>query len=176
MTIAPTANAPALDGMRDAARRLDVAAHNVANASTQPFAPLRPDGTTDATDSLDMPTEMVAVATAPIVYTANAQVVRANDRMVGSRVPSTRWSSWPGRRSARAVAVSEWRSDHAKTSTAAPSDASWTATFAAGEGRSSARRSAAVPARFAAMSGAMRCEPQRSCSFVASRASSASCS
>jgi flagellar basal body rod protein FlgG len=84
MTIAPPANASALDGMRDAAHRLDVAAHNVANADTQPFAPLRPDGTTDATDSLDMPTEMVAVATAPLVYSANAQIVRAQDRMVGS--------------------------------------------------------------------------------------------
>ena len=84
MTIAPPANASAFDGMRDAAHRLDVAAHNVANADTQPFAPLRADGTTDATDSLDMPTEMVAVATAPIVYSANAQIVRAEDRMVGS--------------------------------------------------------------------------------------------
>jgi flagellar basal body rod protein FlgG len=70
--------------MRDAAHSLDVAAHNVANASTEPFAPLRPDGTTDATDTLDLPTQMVAVATAPIVYAANAQVVRANDAMTGS--------------------------------------------------------------------------------------------
>ena len=84
MTIAARATAFALDGMRDAAHRLDVAAHNVANADTQPFAPLRPDGTTDATDTLDMPTEMVAVATAPLVYSANAQIVRAEDRMVGS--------------------------------------------------------------------------------------------
>ena len=84
MTIAPPANASARDGMHDAAHRLDVAAHNVANADTQPFAPLRPDGTTDATDALDMPTEMVAVATAPLVYGANAQIVRAQDRMVGS--------------------------------------------------------------------------------------------
>ena len=84
MTIAPPATASALDGMRDAAHRLDVASHNVANANTQPFAPLRPDGTTDATDTVDMPTEMVAVATAPIVYSANAQIVRAQDRMVGS--------------------------------------------------------------------------------------------
>jgi flagellar basal body rod protein FlgG len=84
MTIAAPATASALDGMRDAAHRLDVAAHNVANADTQPFAPLRPDGTTDATDTLDMPTEMVAVGTAPLVYSANAQVVRAQDGMVGS--------------------------------------------------------------------------------------------
>jgi flagellar basal body rod protein FlgG len=84
MTIAPPATASALDGMRDAAHRLDVASHSVANVSTQPFAPLRPDGTTDATDTVDMPTEMVAVATAPIVYGANAQIVRAQDRMVGS--------------------------------------------------------------------------------------------
>jgi flagellar hook protein FlgE len=84
MTIAPPATSSALNGMRDAAHRLDVASYNVANADTQPFAPMRPDGTTDATDTVDMPTEMVAVATAPIVYTANAQVVRAQDRMTGS--------------------------------------------------------------------------------------------
>ena len=35
----------------------------------------------------------------------------------------------------------------------------------------SARRSSAVPARFDAMRGAMRCEPQRSCSLAASTAS-----
>jgi len=61
-----------------------VAAHNVANANTQPFAPLRPDGTTDSTDSPNLPTQVVAIATAPIVYAANAQIVRANDRMIGS--------------------------------------------------------------------------------------------
>jgi flagellar basal body rod protein FlgG len=70
--------------MHDAERKLDVAAHNVANANTQPFAPLRPDGTTDSTDTLDLPTQMVAIATAPIVYTANAQVVRAAETMTGS--------------------------------------------------------------------------------------------
>jgi flagellar basal body rod protein FlgG len=84
MTIAPPSTTSALAGMHDAERRLDVAAHNVANANTQPFAPLRPDGTTDATDTLDLPTQMVALATAPIVYTANAQVVRAADTMTGS--------------------------------------------------------------------------------------------
>ena len=80
----PPATASALTGMHDATNRLDVAAHNIANASTEPFAPLRPDGTTDSTDTLDFPTQMVAVATAPIVYAANAQIVRANDRMIGS--------------------------------------------------------------------------------------------
>jgi hypothetical protein len=50
----------------------------------EPFAPLRPDGSLDAPDTLDMPTEMVAVATAPIVYAANARVVRAQDTVLGS--------------------------------------------------------------------------------------------
>jgi flagellar basal body rod protein FlgG len=81
MTVAPPAPVSALAGMGGAAQTLDVAAHNVANANTQPFAPLRPDGTTDATDTVDLPTQMVAIATAPIVYAANAQVVRADDRM-----------------------------------------------------------------------------------------------
>jgi flagellar hook protein FlgE len=84
MNVAAPSTVSALNGMHDASRRLDVAAHNVANANTEPYAPLRPDGTTDATDTLDLPTEMVAVATAPIVYAANAQVVRASDRMIGS--------------------------------------------------------------------------------------------
>jgi flagellar basal body rod protein FlgG len=84
MTVSPPATVSALAGMHDASNRLDVAAHNVANANTTPFAPLRPDGTTDAGDTVDLPTEMVAVATAPIVYAWNAQVVRAADTMQGS--------------------------------------------------------------------------------------------
>jgi flagellar basal body rod protein FlgG len=86
MNVTPPGTMSALAGMHDASRTLDVAAHNVANANTAPFAPLRPDGTTDATDTLDFPTktQMVAVATAPIVYAANAQVVRAADTMTGS--------------------------------------------------------------------------------------------
>jgi flagellar basal body rod protein FlgG len=86
MTVAPPATFSALAGMRTAARGLDVAAHNIANTSTQPFAPLRPDGTLDAPDTLDMPTEMVAVATAPLVYAANAQVVRADNATRGALV------------------------------------------------------------------------------------------
>jgi flagellar basal body rod protein FlgG len=84
MTVAPPSTVSALAGMQDAAHGLDVAAHNVANANTEPFAPMRPDGTTDSTDTLDLPTQMVAVATAPIVYAANAQVMRATDAMAGS--------------------------------------------------------------------------------------------
>jgi flagellar basal body rod protein FlgG len=86
MTVAPPTSVSALAGMRDAAQRLDVAAHNVANVNTQPFAPLRPDGTTDATDTADLPTQMVAVVTAPIVYAANARVMRADDQMRGTLV------------------------------------------------------------------------------------------
>jgi flagellar basal body rod protein FlgG len=84
MQIAPPSTVSAVAGMRDAQTRFDVAAHNVANANTAPFAPLRPDGTTDATDTMDLPTQMVAVATAPVVYAANAQVVRAADSITGS--------------------------------------------------------------------------------------------
>jgi flagellar basal body rod protein FlgG len=84
MNVAPPSTASALAGMHDASSRLDVAAHNVANVSADPVAPLRPDGTTDATDTVDLPTQMVAVATAPIVYAANAQIIRASDRMTAS--------------------------------------------------------------------------------------------
>jgi flagellar basal body rod protein FlgC len=84
MTVSPPATVSALAGMHDASNRLDVAAHNIANANIAPSAPLRPDGITDSTDTPDLPTEMVAVATAPIVYAANAQVVRAANTMQGS--------------------------------------------------------------------------------------------
>ena len=90
MNVAPPSTQSALAGMHDASQRLDLAAHNIANmntepaAQTAPTAPLRPDGTTDATDTPDRPTQMVAVATAPLVSAAHAQIVRANDRMLGS--------------------------------------------------------------------------------------------
>jgi|1186.fasta_scaffold111061_2 hypothetical protein len=84
MNVAPPSTVSALAGMQTASHSLDVAAHNVANANTEAFAPLRANGTTGATESLDLPTQMVSVATAPIVYAANAQVVRAGDQMTGS--------------------------------------------------------------------------------------------
>jgi len=84
MTVSPPATVSALAGMHDASNRLDVAAHTIASANTAPSAPLRPDGSTDSTDTVDLPTQMVAVATAPIVYSFNAQVVRAADTMRGS--------------------------------------------------------------------------------------------
>jgi hypothetical protein len=58
MNVAPPSTVCALAGMHDASNRLDVAAHNVANANTEPFAPLRPDGTTDANVTRDLPTQM----------------------------------------------------------------------------------------------------------------------
>ena len=125
---------------------------------------------------------MLASATAPSIGTAGARTQAARSARsisssaarptsswasLGSRVPTARWSSWPGRRSARATRVPRWRSDQAKTSTAAPAAASWTPSCAACPGRSTARRRSAAPARLAASSGARRCEPQRSCSLAA---------
>ena len=57
-------------------------------------------------------------------------------RSSGSRVPSRRWISKPGRRSALAVRVSLLRSHHANTSTAAAVEAIVTAPAASGPGRS----------------------------------------
>ena len=57
-------------------------------------------------------------------------------RSSGSRVPTTRWISKPGRRIARAVRDSLLRSHQAKTSTAAAVEASATALPASGPGRS----------------------------------------
>jgi flagellar hook protein FlgE len=70
----------ALRGMSDAARRMDVAAHNVANVSTEDFAPLRSDGGQGEAGTMDLASELVdATMLAPIAYTANATVIRAAD-------------------------------------------------------------------------------------------------
>jgi len=56
---------------------MDVAAHNVANMSTDAFAPLRADGTQGTVGSLDLVDELVqATMLAPIAYKANATVAR----------------------------------------------------------------------------------------------------
>ena len=64
-------------GMTDAGRQMDVAAHNIANVSTEPFAPLRADGSQGEVGSLDLASELVdATILAPIAYAANATVLR----------------------------------------------------------------------------------------------------
>ena len=70
----------AVRGMSDASRRMDVAAHNIANVSTEPIAPLREDGSQGAVGSIDLGSELVeATMLAPIAYAANASVIRATD-------------------------------------------------------------------------------------------------
>jgi flagellar hook protein FlgE len=70
----------AVRGMTDAGRRMDAAAHNIANVSTEPFAPLRADGTQGDVGSADLATDLVeATMLAPIAYAANASVIRAAD-------------------------------------------------------------------------------------------------
>ncbi len=86
-------------------------------------------------------------------------------RSSGSRVPNARCSSYPGFLSALETGESMWRSLHAKTSTAAAVAASETTPPASGVGFSIARLSSSVPTTLAAIIGAIRCEPQRSCSF-----------
>jgi flagellar basal body rod protein FlgC len=69
-------------GMSAAGRRMDTAAHNVANLSTEPFAPLRADGTQGPVGSLDLVDELIeATMLAPIAYTANAAVARTAAEM-----------------------------------------------------------------------------------------------
>jgi flagellar basal body rod protein FlgG len=81
----------AVSGMQAASLQLDVAANNVANLSTPGFQPSAValssgaggvnaqviPGTTPGTDLL---TEMVTLITAPILYDANARVVRLADQ------------------------------------------------------------------------------------------------
>ena len=70
----------AAQGMAGAARRFDVAAHNIANVSTEPFAPLRADGARGPEGSMDVASEIVdATMLAPAAYTANATVLRVAD-------------------------------------------------------------------------------------------------
>jgi flagellar hook protein FlgE len=58
----------AVRGMTAAGRRMDVAAQNIANVSTEP------------SDSSDLATDLVdATILAPIAYAANASVIRAAD-------------------------------------------------------------------------------------------------
>jgi flagellar basal body rod protein FlgC len=71
--------------MTDASRRLDVAAHNVANMSTEPFSPLRPDGSQGPEGTMDLASEMVeGTILAPATYGANAAMFRAADETRGS--------------------------------------------------------------------------------------------
>jgi len=83
MQVSPgSALSSAARGIADAAGRLDTAAHNIANISTEPFAPLRADGSQGAVGSLDVVSEIVdATMLAPIAYTANATVARTAAQM-----------------------------------------------------------------------------------------------
>jgi hypothetical protein len=83
--IAP-ASASAVWGMADAGRRFDVAAHNVANVSTEPFAPLRADGGGHgAVGSMDVASELVSGAMlAPAAYSLNATMFRVADETRGA--------------------------------------------------------------------------------------------
>ncbi|HWK29160.1 MAG TPA: hypothetical protein VNS09_21540 [Solirubrobacter sp.] len=82
--IAPAATSAAL-GMRDAATRFDTAAHNVANVSTTPFAPLRPDASRGAEGTNDVAAELVGgTILAPAAYSANATMARVADETRGA--------------------------------------------------------------------------------------------
>jgi flagellar hook protein FlgE len=83
MQITPAINSSVL-GMAAADRRFDTAAHNVANMSTEPFSPLREDGSQGAEGSMDLATELVeGTIVAPAAYTANAAMFRTADETRG---------------------------------------------------------------------------------------------
>jgi hypothetical protein len=70
----------AVSGMALARQRYDAAAHNIANVSTAPFAPLRPDGTHGPEGTADGVSDLVdGTILAPAAYTANATVARVTD-------------------------------------------------------------------------------------------------
>ncbi|MEA2268978.1 MAG: hypothetical protein QOD55_2821 [Solirubrobacteraceae bacterium] len=72
--------------MQDAQWQLDRAAHNIANANTEPYRPVQPDATFGAPGTLDLASEIAATITAPILYAANARTIRTDDRMRGTLV------------------------------------------------------------------------------------------
>jgi flagellar basal body rod protein FlgG len=72
--------------MHGAQRELDRASHNIATAGTEPYRPLQPDATLGAPGTLDLVAEIAATVTAPVLYAANARVLRADDRMRASLV------------------------------------------------------------------------------------------
>jgi len=83
MQITPAINSAAL-GMADSSNRFDVAAHNVANMSTEPFSPLRPDGSQGPEGSMDLASELVdGTMLAPAAYAANAAMFRTADETRG---------------------------------------------------------------------------------------------
>jgi flagellar hook protein FlgE len=83
MQVNPAINS-AVWGMNDAGRRFDVAAHNVANMSTEPFSPLRPDGSQGPEGSMDLASELVeGTMLAPAAYSANAAMFRTADETRG---------------------------------------------------------------------------------------------
>ena len=94
--------------------------------------------------------------------TTPAKACKADDTSTPSNTPSNTPSSTP----------SDTASPPADTATPSPSDsASDSAAPWTGRGRSTNFLSNAAPAMFAASSGAIRCDPQRSCSLAASAAS-----
>jgi flagellar hook protein FlgE len=86
MQIPPPAPISALSGLTDARDRVDSAADNIANANTEPFTPLRPDGTQDTTRAQDLAGEIVGTMQATILYGANLRVIQTDDAMRSSVV------------------------------------------------------------------------------------------
>lgn len=86
----------ALSGMNAASTRLNAAANNIANLDSNPYTPTRahltslPEGQGVETElePTDQPNDLAGnlldLQTAHTLYTANAAVVRASDRMIGA--------------------------------------------------------------------------------------------
>ena len=76
------ATSSAVRGLTDASNRFDTAAHNIANLSTDPFSPLRADGSQGPEGSMDLASEIVdGELLAPTAYTANAKVLSTQSEM-----------------------------------------------------------------------------------------------
>src|SRR5262245_22299427 len=86
---------------------------------------------------------------------------------VGSAVARRCWSSWPGLASALASFLSGLRTIQPKISVEAASATSCAPRRAGVRSSTGAREARMLPITVVASSGPTRCEPQRSCSFVA---------
>ena len=111
---------------------------------------------------------MLTARPAPLPDTPRARRSRPRAApALGSLVDTRRWSSVPGRASARERRRSALRPIQPKTSTAAPTAPNAPTKRAAVRCRFGASSAAAPATALATSSGPTRCEPQRSCSFVA---------
>ena len=119
---------------------------------------------------------VLAAASSTRRISASAATPTSSCSGVGSLVASWRWISRPGVWKASASGSPWWRSLQANISTASEAPPRPTPARASGPGLSTSRSSRTVPPAESSIIGAIRLEPQRSCSLGTAAGSSIPCS